>query len=786
MKVLKIVFSVLLILIVLAVTAGLYMKVTLSPSYKGERKLTGLNGNVEVFYSAYGIPHVYASNETDAYYAFGYVHAQDRLWQMDLLRHVGSGRLAELFGEDLIETDQYLRTMGISVYAEKSANEYLQSNHESIPLVEAYLKGINDFIANNPKPLEHLILGLEVAPFEVKNIFETLGYMSFSFQNAQMTDPFLTELSAKLDSTYLKDLMVFHYPEETVIKNHDSKYTSLMNQAVSALSNLHVPAFIGSNSWVLSGTKTQSGKVILANDPHIGFAQPAVWYEAHLNMPDNEYYGYHIAGVPFPLLLHNERFANGLTMFENDDMDFYVEEIHPEDSNLYRYQNEWMPIQNREEEILVKDADPVKVIVRSTQHGPIVSDILQDVPLDEVVSMYWVMEHHPNRTLELISEFTRAKNIRDIEYAGSLIHSPGLNLMYGDSAGNVAWWASAKLIKRNNERTSKTFYDGANPSNEPSEFYAFSENPHAINPPWGYVYSANNQPDTVNGIIYSGYYLPDDRAERITEMIAEQETFSVEEMKQMSQDDVSKMFYAIKGILLHSIKDTKESQLLTALIEWDCSFNQNDFRPTIFQKWIYEIMEAAMKDEMGDDLWSLYQNTHTYKVAIEHLVKNGTSKWWDNVTTASIETRAEIIRQAFETTLFDLRSDWGDDYSKWLWKNVHQVTHNHALGTALNFLNVGPFPSSGGNEVINNMGYTYTGEKSQPILFGPSTRRIIDFSDVRNNSWSILPTGQSGNYFSPYYDDQAQMFVQGEFRKMTMNHGEIKQSENKMVLIPNK
>ena len=764
-----------------------YFKSTHSPLYKGELQLKALENEVEVYFTEFGIPHIYAKSDKDAYYALGYVHAQDRLWQMDLLRHVWSGRLSELFGSDLIDTDKYLRTMGLDKYSKESAKKYLQRNHETLPLVQAYLSGINEYIMNNPKTLEHTVLGLDVEPFTEEHIFGVITYMAFSFSNAQKTDPVLTELSSKLDSTYLEDLQIYHYKGESTLKNYDDRYASMSNDVVALLSKLNVPEFIGSNSWVLSGEKTESGQVILANDPHIGFSQPAVWYEAHLVMPSTEYYGYFIAGSPFPPILHTPDLSNGLTMFENDDMDFYIEEIHPEDSNVYRYKDEWVEMTSRNETIKVKNDEDVEFSIRTTKHGPIVSDILgkePEEPLEEIVSMFWVTTNFDNYSIESLHGFTVATSLTDVEESVEMIHGPGLNIMYGDAKGNIAWWAAGKLIKRVDERTSKTFYDGTNASTDPDEFYPFEKNPHSINPPRGFVLSANNQPDTVDRVIYSGYYLPDDRAERINELINSQEKFNTDMVKSMTQDTRSKTFENIKGILLFEIKDIGDPELLRALISWDSSFEKDYFQPVLMQKWVYEILESSLMDEMGEDLWELYKSTHTYKVAIEHLIRNEDSKWWDDVNTEQVEDRSQIIKNSFSKAMNELKEYWDSDYKKWTWGKTHILSHNHAMGVALSFLNIGPFPAPGGNEVINNLGYTYSGEKNLNILFGPSTRRIVDFSDVRNNSWSILPTGQSGNYFSPHYADQAEMFIKGEFREMKMNRIEIEKSENKLVLLP--
>ncbi|WP_420318882.1 penicillin acylase family protein [Ekhidna sp.] len=784
MKIIK-VFGLLILMLLVGVAGYIfYIKITLSPSYSGDISIGGIQNEVEVYFTAYGVPHIYAQSDEDAYRSLGYVHAKERLWQMDLLRHVGSGRLSELFGPDMIKNDKFLRTMGLNSYAAESAKDYISRNHSTLPLVRAYIDGINSYILNNPKPLEHRILGIDVEPFEIQNVFETLTYMSFSFSNAHITDPVLTELSQKLDSTYLQDLNIYHYKGESTLQSFDDRYRLQAKNTISVLESIGVPEFIGSNSWVISPGKSATGKVILSNDPHIAFGQPSVWYESHLNTPTSEYYGYHIPGAPFPLLMHSTRHATGITMFENDDMDFYVEEIHPEDSSKYMHKGEWKEILSVKEVIKVKGEGPVSFTIRKTTHGPIVSDILRDDPMNDIVSMFWATTNFPNHMIEAVHGLTHGRDLAEIEKAASIIHGPGLNIMYGDSSGNVAWWAVGKLIKRRDERTSKTFYDGASGLDDADSVYSFSDNPHAINPPWNYVHSANNQPDTVKGVLYSGYYLPDDRGERIKQLLDPDSSVSIDDVKSMLLDNRSMMMVEVKGILLQAIKDTDRGDLLRELLKWNGNFNQDDFRPLIFQKWVNEVLKAAQYDEIGEELWPIYKRTHTYKVAAEHLIKNEKSKWWDNDTTDVIESRSDIIRNAFEVTVADLTNQWGQDYTKWQWGNAHSLRHNHAMGEVLGFLNIGDFPVSGGNEVLNNMGYTYDEGKYQTILFGPSTRRIVDFSDVRNNSYSILPTGQSGNYFSPHYSDQAEMFANGEFRKMIMNHSIIKQSENKMVMIP--
>ena len=300
------------------------------PDYSGNLNLKGLAEEVTVYFDEAGVPHIYALNEADAYLALGYLHAQDRLWQMELVRRVGAGRLSEIFGESMVETDQFFRGIGIEAASEVSVSK-LDTTSKSYLLANAYLKGINQFIEEGATPLEFRLLGLKKENYTIKDIFNVYGYMAFSFAQAHKTDPFLTALGEKLGSAYLEDLDIHLNPGATLIQNyHRNLGTEVASNLTGAVNEimetLPVPPFIGSNSWVIGAKKTKNGKVILANDPHIGYSQPAVWYQSHIVTPGHEMYGFNLALTPFPLLGHNRKYAYGLTMFENDDIDFYLED----------------------------------------------------------------------------------------------------------------------------------------------------------------------------------------------------------------------------------------------------------------------------------------------------------------------------------------------------------------------------------------------------------------------------------------------------------------------------
>ncbi|GAB5526125.1 MAG: penicillin acylase family protein [Roseivirga sp.] len=789
MKILKYILLGLLIIVVLVAGGAYIYTLGLRPDYSGEIKLEGLSSPAEVYFDDYGIPHIYADNKEDMYMAFGYQHAQERLWQMELLRRLAPGRLGEVFGNvpNVIEADRFFKTLGIHEYSVKSAkNLRRQGDTEMLRAVEAYLAGINAFIEEGYTPIEYTLTGLEKTPFVLEDVYNTLGYMCFSFAAAQRIDPWVTAANAKVGSQHMNDLSIHIDPSTELIKNHPdfAAYEQLSAKATEIIDALPVPAWIGSNSWVISPEKSATGQVLFANDPHIGFAQPSVWYEAHLNTPDYEAYGYHIAGIPFAFLSHNRQSAVGLTMFENDDIDFFREEVNPDNTNQYKHNGVWKDFTTRMETIQVKGGEDISFELKSSVHGPVVNDVVAGFDSLAPVSMWWVYTQLPNQMLEVAYDFNHIENIGDARNAASKIHAAGLNVMYGDAAGNVAWWASARLPIRPDSVNSKMILPGTG-EYDPIGYLPFSENPQAENPDWNYVYSANNQPDTIAGSLYPGYYLPEDRALRIIELIEQNEKVDLQKMQDMLNDDQSPVIKEILAELLPEVlhETEMERQAWKMLSEWSGSHATSEVAPTIYQSFIYRVIQGAIRDELGQNLFDDFLNTTTYKRSIAKLATNASSVWWDDINTDEKESRNAIVAAAFTDAVSDLTEKMGSDINQWSWGKVHTLEHGHALQSvsALRpYFNAGPFEVGSSVEVINNLGFKMDGDNEYPVTFGPSTRRIVDFSNI-DNSMSILPTGNSGNVFSPHYKDQAEMFVKGEFRPMLIDTKKIRELDRKLV-----
>ena len=774
--------------------AGILLYIhSLQPTYEGTLELEGLQQETNTYFDEFGIPHIYAENPSDAMTTLGYVHAQDRLWQMELLRRIAPGRLSEIFGEKALRSDAFFLSLGIEEASAKSVAS-LDKNSPVYELTTAYIKGINQFIEQGPSPVEFILLGIEKEPFTIEDVHHILGYMAFSFAMAHKTDPLVNALYEKLGAEYLEDLDIDSDPKSTLIQNTPRStegFDAVSAQVAAIVKDLPVPAFVGSNSWVVSGAKTRSGKVLFANDPHIGYAQPSVWYEAHVHCPGYEMYGYHLAGVPFPLLGHNRQYAYGVTMLENDDIDFYKEESHPTDSTAYKIPTGYANFTHRLKTIQVKGAEAVNLKIRHTRHGPLVNDVIGGLSKSEPIAMSWIYTQLEGKLLEALYHISRAKTLEDVKKGAAMIHAPGLNMMYGDALGNIAWWAAGKLYRYNEHVNRKLILEGASGKDDLLSYLDFSDNPMAENPPWNYVYSANNQPDSIAGLLYPGYYLPEDRAKRIVELLEPKNDWDKTAFTKMITDVTSSVAPSIVQELIKAgtheqWKGTdKEAWLL--LKNWDGSNSLNQTAPTIYNKWVYLYLKNTFEDELGEEWFKGLLPTHLMKRTIAQHLKNDRSVWWDDLNTSDkTETKNDILLKSFKETVAALREQLGDDPSHWQWGKVHTLEHEHALGKVAllkSFLNVGTFSMNGAREVIDNRGYDYDDTGVYPVKNGPSTRRVVDFSDVEN-SVSILPTGQSGNPFSKHYKDQAGRYAAGEFRKMKLNKNEIVAVSSKLTAKP--
>ena len=784
LKIIKIVF---LVCVLVFVAAWLYSR-TLYPTYEGELSLENLSENVTVHFDENGVPHINAETQKDAYTALGYVHAQDRLWQMELIRRIAPGRLSEIFGDKLVETDVFFAGLGLVEDANESIAK-IDINSEAYKLTIAYLDGVNQFVEEGATPIEYNLIGLEKTKFTVNDVYNVFGYMSFSFAIAQKTDPLLQEIKEKLGDNYLAELEIPVYSNTALLKSEKNPIVkaSFAKAMTAMYEQLPISPFIGSNSWVIAADKTKNGKVIFANDPHIGFSQPSVWYQSHIKTPDYEMYGYSLALTPFPLLGHNRDYAYGLTMFENDDVDFYIEKNNPENLNEYETPTGFSTYKTVQKTIKIKDAPDTTFTVKISRHGPIMNNLLKQIDDERPIAMQWIYKKTDNQIIDVGYQISHAKSLHDFKEGAKLLHAPGLNMMYGDAKDNIAWIASGKLYKYRDSINTKLYLDGASGKDEILSYVDFEDNPQSINPASNYVYSSNNQPDTIAGVLYPGYYLPEDRGQRIEQLLEVKNDWTQEDVQQMIFDVTSPVVPQVIANLVASLKTenfTKnEQEALQNLKDWNGEYKKEDTAPTIYNRFLYEFLEGTFKDELGES-FPMFMQTPLMKKMIAVQAKKTVSVWFDDVTTEPKETKSDIVQRSFINAISFLENQLGDTVSLWSWSKVISVEHGHALAaggeTLRKIFNVGPFSMDGGNEVINNQLFTLNETGIYKVKAGPSTRRVIDFSNIEN-SVSILPTGQSGNIFSKHYKDQAQKYVNGEFVKTMLNKDEIERSKNVLI-----
>jgi len=405
------------------------------------------------------------------------------------------------------------------------------------------------------------------------------------------------------------------------------------------------------------------------------------------------------------------------------------------------------------------------------------------------ISMDWVYTRFAGDMIGVTYKISHARSLKGFREGVSQIHAPGLNVMYGDADNNIAWFAAAKLYRHAEEANTNFILDHSNMI----EYFDFDKNPQAINPPWNYVYSANNQPAKVGDYLIPVYYVAEDRAKRIVQLLEAKKDFTGEDAKNMINDVQSAVAPGLIRIVSQNLTTVSftenEKKALEILKKWDGAYTKNAVAPTIYNKFLYTFLKMTFLDEMGEEGFKQFMETHLSERQIAKQIKNRNSIWWDDVTTKHIkENNDEIFTNAFHQSISQLEKQFGENMGDWTWDKAISVTHKHAFDKVAYLkwiFNVGPFKLDGGNEVINNQVFDINEEGVYEIVAGPSTRRIVDFSDIEN-SLTILPTGQSGNVFSKHYSNQADKFIKGEFVKMMLNKEEIQKSEDKLVLKPGK
>ena len=770
------------------------------PKYKGHVSIGGLNKSVDIYTDTYGVPHIFAQNEEDLFYAAGYYAARDRLFQMSVVNYSVRGELAYAFGDELIKSDVYLRTWRIHDTAKKLVGEL---NKETVDLIGAFCAGINYRIKEvyNDLPIEFKLTGMKPP---VWNPAIVTGYSRMMAR--EMSSSWKPEVVfGAIENYFGKDKLREIYPyygdsHPTIAENKNIKkeiFSTIMSQELYLEKTLgYISSAAGSNNWVVSGSRTKSGKPLLANDPHLGFTQPPRWYEMHLKGGRFNVSGLCLAGIPMPIIGQNEHIAWGFTNSMVDDMDFFTETINPKNKNQYLYDGKWQDMKIIKETIRLKNNRDTTVTIRLTHHGPIITDV-HNLLKDEnmALSMAWT-GNWLTKEIDGLFGLATSKNWSDFSRSVQQFGVPGQNIVYADVEGNIGWRPAVFLPIRK-EGFSLTPRPGDDPSYDWSGIVPFKKMPFLFNPKKGYIATANNKTiDDTFPYYISGLWADPSRAQQIVARLDTMEKATVDEMKSIQLDHTSLFAKEITPYLL-SIKTGSETgklkKAMGLLENWNFVESPESKGALVFHSVLRQVVISIFGDELellGDKYLDAFTSMkYLHNRSLRKILADGNSSWIDNIRTREkIETLEEILKTAFINGVKDIERVAGQNINNWQWGRAHYLTHKHKIGTkkTLDWIfgfNVGPYLSGGSDKSPNAGSYSFSDPYAQTA--GASMRRVVDFSNL-NETQQIIPTGQSGLYNSRHYDDQAELYHKGGYRTTWFNEKHIIDNKNnkRLTLLP--
>ncbi|MFX1313664.1 MAG: penicillin acylase family protein [Promethearchaeota archaeon] len=780
--------------------------------------IKGLEDSVTVYRDEWGVPHIYAATEEDLCFALGYIHAQDRLFQMDLARRNVRGKLSEVIGPLALEEDKYNLAMGMEYWANKTLHNAIKMQEEGtieyMNSVYSYTDGVNYYINShqNDLPIEYTILGFTPTKWTPLDTFCFSKYMS-KMLTWEYSDLYNLQALETLGETNFTELFRSYstYGQIPICPNYgnyndSSKLTynggplhinsNVIDTISSFLRNIEKITseknlmeaqdqnIIGSNNWVVDGIKSSTGKPILCNDMHLAWNMPGIWYEAHLVAEETDYniHGFTLAGVPIPIVGNNEYLAWGFTNVDYDVMDWYFyEEI---DSDHYIYKGEIAEYKTRTYNIKIKGQGAEEFTVKETVYGPVLNDFLDNNIPDSLESDKIVLAPKwtgNNITTEFraIYGYGHAKNRAEFDEASSYFHNPAQNHVYADVYGNIAIRPTGLVpIRDDSLNPSWHFgngslpYNGSNGEGEWIGYVPFEELPNTINPSQHYLASANQ---IVVGPNYKKYTLQNNwatgyRARRINELLnnSADGTVGIEKMKEIQLDIKSTAARAFVPYLIDAIKklpsEEKDSVIInieTQLKNWDYDMDKDLAAPTIYRKWIDFYQDYTFNDEFEAAGTSIRPSLNV----LEKLTRDDpNSKWFDDIETSIIENRTDIIIKALNSAVESLLEFYGtDDVIAWRWGDIHKILFPH-LVPGFDSLTIGPFEGDGSGYTVNPSRVNITDGVGY-AQSGASERMIIDFTDLEN-SLSVIPSGQRAIANSKHYSDQLEdLFIKGKYHR---------------------
>ena len=793
---------------------------------------------VEVIRDDRGIPHIYGTNVDDILFAQGYVHAQDRFWQLEFWSHLSTGRLASLIGEPGVGADLLFRTFGFNRVA---LEEYENLPPEFKQDLINYTSGINAYIESRPQnrlSLEHFFLQFLNADYKVGKYEPHYPLAWAKMMAYDLNGNFQQEIrNSKTFNTLnpdIAELLTPPYPEEHpyIVEEWEGKGSFASLGKPSNIKQIYQSVFIkyvtkdlqtnqslGSNSWAISGEHTDSGLPLLANDPHLSVQLPAIWYENGLHCyPKNrdcelDVVGFSFAGSPYIVIGHNSYIAWGFTNMGPDVQDLFIEKINPSNPNQYEVDGEWKDMDRVTEIIEVAGSEPIIIEVRSTHHGPIVSDRSYPINLnpeedqfsfaDEArielpdnfsVSLSWPALI-PGSTFVGIRDFNYAKNWDEFREASRLFDVPAQNLLYADIDGNIAYQSPGKLPIRANGLLGDLPIAGWLSENDWLGFVPFEELPYTINPSSGYIITANQSVHPEQP--WPNYYARGYRAEAIERVINQyiSQKIGVEDMEAMQ---INNYDYSAAYILPYVFNNVYvDSNILTSMKEWAISENKFEMNIdssgaaawAVFYKHLAEqtFEELVVTDKLGNEISLQPGNSDSTSEIFRTLLKDPNHIIWDDINTSQKENLTDILERTLVLADESIVLLFGtEDYDKWSWGEIHTITYpTNLLGEAgipilTNIVNIGPVEAGGSSFAINSTDWGFGDDFT--IGSYPSMRMVVDLSNF-DNSLTVLPSGQSGHVMSKYYDDQVDNWISNNMYPLYFSREQVELNQKDYMFL---
>ena len=762
------------------------------PQVEGTIQLKGISENVTIARDENGIPHISGENWHDVYFGIGFAHGQDRLWQLEMNRRIGSGRLAEIVGKPGLRTDRYFRTLGFRQKAEKAYSAMPQSEKDTL---QAYADGINAFLKNRSGllPPEFLILGVDPEPWTPVDtiVWGKMMWLSLSFNyrkelsRARLMTKLTAKQVAQLNPTYPGD-------SEIPLPDFRDLLKDLPLKQLTAYVGDEKPEGYGSNNWVISGALTGSGKPLLANDPHLGLTTPSIWYLVRLhNRTENK----NVVGVSFPgspsvVLGRNDHYAWGFTNTAPDTQDLFIEKLM-DDPDYYQTPTGPQKFKTRNEIIKVKDAEDITLTVRESRHGPIMTDILdtkgQITPKGHVLALQWTALMDHDTQIVTMTGLMSSENFADLKEKISGYMGPQQNMIYADTKGNIGYFAPAlvPIRHKDNKIQGRLPSPGWDSLYDWQGFIPVSELPNQYNVETGIIATANEkitQKDYPH-FISRDWALPY-RGNRIRDFLSSQTDHDLESMKKLQGDTVSDMARDLQPLLPIGL-DHPYDAVVQAVRSWDGNMDKDMAEPLIFDHWQRHLTKLVLADELGEmftsnikrrplflkNVWSAATDISIKDAYYSLPTANDPSyaQWCDNINTAdTIENCPDLSRQAFRLAVDELTSAYGENWQNWRWGQAHYLTQTHRpfgeVAALARFFQLSS-EQSGGWFTVNVAGNSWRDMDLNSSSFGPSYRGLFDLNNL-DNSLYVITTGQSGNPLSGHFDDMFPKWLKGDYVKI--------------------